>query len=68
MAQENDTVYVAITTGFATVNGEQIRFERDKTFVRSGHPLLTQNPGYFVPVPTFLDWPAEAVSRKPWRR
>ena len=65
---DTDVVYIAISTGVATVNGEQIAFNKDRTFVRFGHPLLKSCPTYFVPCGEFLDWPAEPVSRRPWRR
>jgi hypothetical protein len=53
---DTDTVFVAITTGVATVNGEKIPFSKDKTFVRAGHPLLKSCPTYFVAYGEFLDW------------
>jgi hypothetical protein len=54
-----DVIYVAISTGIANVAGKEIPFTRDKTFVRSGHPLLTQNPAYFQPVGEFLEAPTK---------
>jgi hypothetical protein len=55
---DTDTVYVAITSGTATIKGEQIAFNKDRTLIRSGHPLLEWCPTYFVPFGgEFLDWP-----------
>lgn len=53
----NDTVYVAISTGSAMVQGKKIEFTKDKTFLRADHPLLAACPTYFVVLADLLTWP-----------
>jgi hypothetical protein len=57
MDQDDDIIFVAISTGVATLrSGERIEFVKDKTFLRGSHPLRRENPTYFVVVGGFLEW------------
>ena len=43
-----------------TVQGKQIRFQEGKTYLRTGHPLLRECPGYFQALGEVLEWPPKS--------
>lgn len=57
MEKDADPVFVAITSGVAVIraSGQQISFEKGRTFLRQSHPLRQQCPIYFVPCGEFLE-------------
>ncbi len=66
MANDADPVYVAITSGVQIIraSGQQIRFEKDRTFLRGSHPLRLQCPIYFAPCGDFLESPPTPKPRR----
>lgn len=49
-AKKDDEVYIAIQSGCAHVDGEDLVFVKNRTRVRAGHGLLESVPEYFAPV------------------
>lgn len=66
MAQENKgAVYVAIESGAATVNGQEISFIKGITRVRQGHPLLKGRSQFFAKVDDAVHYEWEAATAAP---
>jgi hypothetical protein len=66
MAKNAGTVYVAIETGSAEINGETFPFVRGITRVREGHPLLKGGRmQFFVPAEEHVHYEWEAATAAP---
>jgi hypothetical protein len=58
-------MYVAVESGCAEIGGQTLPFVKNKTHVRSGHPLLSACPGYFVPTEERVDYEIETATQAP---
>jgi hypothetical protein len=57
-------MYVAVESGCAEIGGQTLPFVKNKTHVRSGHPLLSACPGYFVPTEERVDYEMRRQRRR----
>lgn len=59
------TVYIAIESGSAAVDGKPFTFVRNVTRVRAGHPALKQLGQFFRPVEDFVHYDVEQATSAP---
>lgn len=61
-------VYVAIESGAASVDGQEMIFVKGVTRVRAGHPLLRACPSLFKPADAHPSYDVEQATAAPGER
>jgi hypothetical protein len=67
-AVEEPQVFLAVQSGVAHVDGQDMIFVKDVTRVSAGHPLLTTHPHLFRPVEAHHLYGVEQATAAPGER